>query len=101
MPLGSEIKTEYNDFCGVDNQYAYYDGYMTSYLPWHNQGMGPDSKDGETALIKDGKYYILNGNWMLTYSELASKGFQACLDFFLSKAPHFASSWSNYPEPQA
>ncbi len=97
MPLGSEIKEVYNSEMGVTNKQATYDGFMISFLPWHDKGMGPESKDGETALYYNGKYLILNGDWMLTYAELAPNGLEACIEFFKSKADMFQSSWSNEP----
>jgi len=95
--IGEEIKTMRNVTTDTENQYAVYDGFSTSFLPYHENGMSPESKDGETALIKDGKYYILNGNWMLAYSELAPRGFAPCFAFFCSKFIRFGSSWSSPP----
>ena len=100
MPLGDEIKTIPNEIIGIDNRQADYGDFMTSFMPWHDKGMGPETKDGETALMYNGKYYILNGDWMLAYAELAPQGFDACLNFFMSK-PQFVSSWSNYPDGYA
>lgn len=98
MTLGSEIKTIPNEVLGVNNRQAEYDGFMTSFMPYHDQGLGPDTKDGETALIHEDNYYILNGDWMLAYAELAPQGYDACFAFFCRKYPQFGSSWSNRPE---
>jgi len=95
--LGSEIKDVYNTSMKVNNRQARYDGFATSFMPRNDDSWGPESEDGETALIYDGKYLILNGDWMLTYAELAPQGLQACIDFFKSKADMFKSSWSNEP----
>lgn len=96
--LGDEIKEVLNETLGINNRQAVYDDFMTSFMPWHNKGMGPESKDGETALMHDGNYYILNGDWMLSYAELAPQGYDACFSFFCRKYPEFGSSWSNKPE---
>ena len=98
MPLGLEIKTVRNEICGVDNLQAKYDGFTTSFLPWHDNGLGPETPNGETALLFDDRHYILNGNWMLAYSELAPLGYEACFAFFCRKYPQFGSSWSDRPE---
>lgn len=91
---GAEIKTIKNEACGVTNKYAQYEGFYVSFLPWHDMGMGPESKDGETALCYNGHYYILNGD----YSELAPKGYDACFSFFCNKYNQFGSSWSERPQ---
>ena len=93
--LGKEIKIVPNEITGVDNHHADYGDFFTSFMPWHDQGMGPETKDGETALVREGSYYILNGDWMLTYAELAPQGWDACFAFFCRKYPQFGSSWSN------
>lgn len=49
---------------------------------------------GETALVKDNKYYILNGDHRKEYEVLVDQGFVACYNYFLSK-PDEKSSWSN------
>lgn len=98
MPLGTEIKEVYNEVLDLNNRQAEYEGFMTSFIPYHDKGMGPESEDGETALMCDGSYYILNGDWMLTYSELAAfGGWDACFAFFCRKYPQFGSSWSDRP----
>lgn len=61
----------------------------------HSLGWGVDEGHiGETALIKDGKYYILNGDHRKEYEVLVDQGFVACYNYFLSK-PDEKSSWSN------
>ncbi len=99
MPLGDEIQIKSNPLFNIDNKFADYGDYFTSFLPWHDQGMGPESKDGETALYhrEEDKYYILNGDWMLAYSELSPQGYEACKAFFLRKREQFGSIWSNTP----
>lgn len=96
--IGQEIKTAFNELCGVENKYAQYDGFMVSFIPWHDEGLGPETKDGETDLIREGHYYILNGDWMLAYSELAMHSFEACFALFCRKYDQFGSGWSERPK---
>lgn len=78
-----------------------------------NPGMGismlaGDGCGGETALVVDHAFYILNGDFRDEYAALAAQGLDACLRFFASK-PELVSSWSRSPadalstlsEPQA
>ena len=95
--LGSEFKEIYNPAIRKNNKQAYYDDFMISFMPYHENGMGPDSEDGETSLCYNNKYLILNGDWCLAYSEIAPRGLEICIDFFKSKADMFKSSWSNEP----
>lgn len=98
MTLGKEFVFEMNPVHKVENKRAVYGDFMVSFLPWHDNGMGPETKAGETALYKDGHYFILNGDWCLAYSELAPQGFDACYAFFCSKYNLFGSSWSERPQ---
>jgi len=81
---------------GINNcfQWKSEDGnWFVSYI---NQSISGacDTADGETAIIANGKYYILNGDWREAYRELIPKGLDACMAFFHSK-PQFHSTWSN------
>lgn len=53
-----------------------------------------DSSLGETALCKDSKYFILNGDHREKYEKLSSKGFVACKKYFDANQDK-KSSWSN------
>lgn len=53
-------------------------------------GVGSD----ETAIVKDGNFYILNGDFRKEYEEIVDQGFEACYKFFESK-PELKSSWSD------
>jgi hypothetical protein len=95
--LGAEFKPG-----PTGNSLAEYDGFAVSYAGEQHPIMSlrmfiADSADGETALIVDGDYYILNGDWRMAYSELAPQGVEACIEFFKAKAPQFKSSWSDEP----
>lgn len=52
-----------------------------------------DSRE-ETALVKGGDYFILNGDFRKQYEKLSPKGFDACKEFFDKNADK-KSSWSN------
>lgn len=95
--LGQEIEVWFNDIIQVECKRFESNDFTVNFIPWHDKGMGPESKDGETALIVGEKYYILNGDWTLAYAELAPSGLQACKAFFAMKYPQFGSSWSNLP----
>lgn len=73
------------------------DGFYISY----NGDTGADipifagDEPAETALVKDGRYYILNGDWRYSYERLVDKGFDACYRFYLKQKGKHGSSWSN------
>ena len=49
---------------------------------------------GETALIKDDNYYILNGDFRKEYEEIIDKGFQKCLELYYANLEK-RSFWSS------
>lgn len=53
-----------------------------------------DTGGDETALVREGKYYILNGDHRDKYEKRIDKGFSVCLDYF-DKNGRSRSSWSN------
>lgn len=63
------------------------DGFWISYNPNTDTG-------AETALCKDGNYYILLGDFRKQYEQLVDKGFNACLKFFKENLDK-KSSWSD------
>lgn len=73
--------------------------FMISYLPpgWMPliDIFGSDTDKGETALVRDEKYYILNGDWTDAYEPLVSQGFEVCFKFFEENKEKNKSSWSN------
>jgi hypothetical protein len=74
------------------------EGFEISYNPGNYFGLSSFSRDtggAETALMKDGKYFILNGDYRKDYEELVDKGFEACIKFYLAQHPTKRSSWSN------
>ena len=67
--------------------------------PWKGTGFDGDLPSGEEiALIKDKKYYILNGDFRKEYLALAPLGFDACMKFFLENVAEHGSTWSDEPE---
>ena len=60
--------------------------------------IGPDTMNGETALVKrykkGHKYYILNGDFRKDYEKLVKKGYKACKEFYNNNEEEFDSSWS-------
>lgn len=74
--------------------------FMVSFLPPHwfpalPSWVGDNEEIGETALVKDYKYYILNGDWTDAYEPLVSQGFEACFKVFEENKEKHISSWSN------
>jgi len=54
-----------------------------------------DDKSDETALIKDDKFYILNGDFRETFKQLALKGgWDACYKYYQLRKDAIGSSWS-------
>lgn len=52
-----------------------------------------DNVNGETAILKDGRYYILNGNHKAEYEKLFPS-FEDCYKYF-EEHSEVRSSWSN------
>lgn len=48
----------------------------------------------ETALVNDGKFFILNGDFRKEYEKLVPKGWDACFKFYLKKREKHISQWS-------
>ena len=49
----------------------------------------------ETALVKDGCYLILNGDWREQYEAVFDEGYDACLKLYLQNKDTYRSSWSS------
>ena len=82
---------------GHPNEVLEADGFFVSYNPDTSGilcGFGAGDEISETALIKEGKYFILNGDFRKDYSALASTGWDVCFAFF-KKHKSKQSSWSN------
>ncbi len=72
-------------------------GFKISYNADPGMGMNffaGDFGGDETAILAEGKFFILNGDFRREYAEAADKGgLNACLMYFASK-PDLISSWS-------
>lgn len=60
------------------------------------------NRDGtpETALVKNGEFYILKGDFRKQYSKLFPKGFDACKKFFDEQEALHGSDWSTNKIPK-
>lgn len=81
------------------NEVTGFDGYYISYNPMCNAPMDDDEETGrksdETALVKDGNFYILYGDYREEMIEAAKKGgFEEAKKIFDSR-PDEHSFWSN------
>ena len=65
------------------------DGFYISY-----NDDAPGASDVETALCKNDKYFILNGDFREDYEKLISEGFDACKAFY-DKHNNVQSNWSS------
>lgn len=89
-------KTRYEP-TGGGNEILRGDGFFISYNAAPCVGLSfwsSDEGSPETALVVDGKYYILNGDFRNEYAAIVDEGRAACLKFFAGK-PDLASSWSD------
>jgi len=71
--------------------------FYISYQPNAFNGIGmfrADNNSAETALCKDGKFFILNGDFRKQYEELFPKGYRALKKFYNDNI-NLKSSWSN------
>ena len=57
--------------------------------------MSSDEGSSETALCKDGDFYILNGDYRNEYEKLVTLGFDECLKFHNEQKKFNKSSWSD------
>jgi hypothetical protein len=82
----------YNEFITVE------DGtFSVSFNPQPSPNLEMfQSDDGgpETALIKDNRYFILNGDFRESYEKLIPLGFERCKEFYDQQAAHANSSWT-------
>lgn len=90
-----------------------YDGFYVSFNPDPNPSLddgilapiiemgaalaGFDEAVAETALVKDKRFYILNGDHREAYRRLGPKGWPDCIQYFMDHIDE-KSDWSNIPE---
>jgi hypothetical protein len=80
------------------NQVLDGDGFYISFVACTRSVIGMfDGDDGgaETALVKNGKFYILNGDWREQYEGAVNDGFDACFAIYTTHKDTNKSSWSN------
>jgi len=59
-----------------------------------------DKGGDETAMVLDGKYYILNGDFREAYRKAFNAGgVQACCKIYSNMEPEHGSSWSSGSDP--
>lgn len=85
---------------GSTNYVLEADGFYISYNPNLNASIfggvfGSDDGGPETALCKDGEFFILNGDFRAAYERLAPQGYAACKAFYDQQSAHADSSWSS------
>lgn len=71
--------------------------FYISYNEHPGSGFSPFAGDGgncETAIVRDGSFYVLNGDHRVEYEERIDRGFDSCIEFFLANEP-LQSSWSD------
>jgi hypothetical protein len=89
MNWTDQPKAAFADAFGISsgNSLLRGDGFYVSYNPATDCG-------AETALVKDGEFLILLGDFRDTYEKLVPEGYEACLAYFrASNAEH--SDWSD------
>ena len=58
-----------------------------------------DNGSDETVLYSDGEHFILNGDFRSDYEKIIDKGFDTCMQFYLSKRDkHISSHSSDFDE---
>jgi len=63
--------------------------------PWAGTKMFESDTDrGETALCKDGKFLILNGDFRKEYEGVFGEGYTACFAVYEQHRAEFDSSWT-------
>ena len=81
------------------NEVLHAEGFYLSYATGHAMSVlsmfGSDNHSDETALVVDGEFYILNGDFRREYETLVPKGVDACMAFF-NQHKSQASSWSEH-----
>ena len=92
-------KWEKTGMLGSQNYVLEGDGFYISYNPdlnasYFGSSFGSDNGGPETALCRDGNFYILNGDWRKQYEKLVPLGWDPCKQFYNQQSAHAESSWS-------
>ena len=88
---GNGFYVSYNPDTGRSKIGAMFDDVLNMFRAILGEPLGGGE---ETALVKDDKFYILNGDFRKEYEKLISKGFDACYKFYLKKKKKYGSSFS-------
>ena len=74
--------------------YISYNSMKTIVMPFHWQS---DNGSSETALYRysDDEFFVLNGDFTNDYEKIIDKGFDTCMQFYLSKRDKHISSYSS------
>lgn len=81
---------------GCGNSILRFDDFFVSYNPnpgWPYSIFASDTGGAETALVVNGKYYVLNGDFRKDFLTLGEQGLEACMDFY-NEHSDAKSSWS-------
>ena len=76
----------------VDDFYISFNSFTDSYA-WPRRFYSDDNSS-ETALCRNGEYYILNGDYRTEYEKLVPQGYAACYAFYKDNIDN-SSTWSN------
>jgi len=58
-----------------------------------------DNTGDETALVQDGRFLILKGDWRDQYEALVDEGYEACVALYRAHKAQSRSRYSNDPAP--
>lgn len=81
----------HNFFLGGENFSLQGDGFFVSYNPDPDAA---DTDEGETAIVCDEGYLILNGDFRSSYENLVPQGLDACKRFYQQQAAYANSRWT-------
>ena len=87
---GNGFHISYNPNTGSTMVGKMMDEILNIFSPAEKKGGGE-----ETALCKDEKFYILNGDFRKEYEKLVPKGFDACYKFYLKNKEKYGSPFSS------
>ena len=97
-----EMTVNGNELLKADGFSISYRSAKSSAALWGSttSGFSPDCGGDETAIINDGKYFILNGDFRCAYIAIVDGGGGAdeCLAFFHKKETEHRSTWTSCKE---
>lgn len=92
-------KWEQTGAMGSTNYILRGNGFYISYNPDLNASVfgaffGSDNDGPETAIVENGRFHILNGDYRPQYEKLVPQGLDACMRFYAQQSAHADSTWS-------